>query len=275
MPSRHYRKNWGRLLTKTDPMVKDKPPRLPIVMMLIFVVGVIVWLTYLALFGFGGDAETPPVIEASSTTTSSPTTTKTGSESSSPTAVLGPAQSEAAPPFLSPTSLPSASPDEGTRSTVREVSRARRTTDVSASASTTTSTQPMPSESSSPDQPTPETPSPEPQSPPETSPVSSTENEPPPEDTGWQTSEASWYGPGFYGNRTACGQTYSDSIPGVAHKTLACGTLVTFRHAGRSVTVPVIDRGPYTRGRTWDLSARTCRDLGHCWTGAIEWRLAG
>src|SRR6266545_2545909 len=38
---------------------------------------------------------------------------------------------------------------------------------------------------------------------------------------------ASWYGPGFYGNRTACGQLYTPEILGVAHLTLPCGTLLT------------------------------------------------
>ena len=73
---------------------------------------------------------------------------------------------------------------------------------------------------------------------------------------------ASWYGPGFYGNRTACGQTYSQAIFGVAHRTLPCGTLVTLTYGGRTVTVPVIDRGPYVAGRSLDLSYATKLALG-------------
>ncbi len=73
---------------------------------------------------------------------------------------------------------------------------------------------------------------------------------------------ASWYGPGFYGNRTACGQTYSPQIVGVAHRTLPCGTLLTLSYGGRSLTVPVIDRGPYIAGRTLDLSNATRLALG-------------
>ncbi len=84
----------------------------------------------------------------------------------------------------------------------------------------------------------------------------------------------SWYGPGFYGKRTACGVAYTTSLMGVAHRTLPCGTLVTFRNPanGRQVTVPVIDRGPYVAGRQWDMSAGLCTYLGHCYTGSIEWR---
>ena len=77
---------------------------------------------------------------------------------------------------------------------------------------------------------------------------------------------ASWYGPGFYGNRTACGQLYTPEILGVAHLTLPCGTPLTLSYGSRSVTVSVIDRGPYIAGRTLDLSNATkialaCTDL--------------
>ncbi|HET8568723.1 MAG TPA: septal ring lytic transglycosylase RlpA family protein [Candidatus Limnocylindria bacterium] len=77
---------------------------------------------------------------------------------------------------------------------------------------------------------------------------------------------ASWYGPGFYGNRTACGQLYTPEIMGVAHKTLPCGTLVEIAFRDRAVVVPVIDRGPFIPGRELDLSNATraalaCTDL--------------
>jgi hypothetical protein len=86
--------------------------------------------------------------------------------------------------------------------------------------------------------------------------------------------DISWYGPGFYGSGTACGQRYTREIMGVAHRTLPCGTRVTFRNPanGRQVTVPVIDRGPYVAGRTWDMSRAMCEALDHCYTGSIEWR---
>ena len=77
----------------------------------------------------------------------------------------------------------------------------------------------------------------------------------------------SWYGPGFWGQGTACGQTLTQTTLGVAHRTLPCGTLVTFRYNGTQVTVPVIDRGPYVSGRTWDLTKAACTVIGHCFTG--------
>ena len=85
----------------------------------------------------------------------------------------------------------------------------------------------------------------------------------------YRPGHASWYGPGFYGNRTACGRTLGYGTLGVAHKWLPCGTRVTFRYRGRSVTAPVIDRGPYAAGRDWDLTAATKRRLGFPSTGVV------
>ena len=73
---------------------------------------------------------------------------------------------------------------------------------------------------------------------------------------------ASWYGPGFYGNETACGQEFTKTTVGVAHKSLPCGTKVTFFAHGNWVTAPVIDRGPFIKGRTWDLSFALAQQLG-------------
>ena len=79
--------------------------------------------------------------------------------------------------------------------------------------------------------------------------------------------EISWYGPGFYGQHTACGIVIQKDTVGVAHRTLPCGTKVTFRYGSRTVTTTVIDRGPYVSGRIWDLSHGLCVLLNHCWTG--------
>jgi rare lipoprotein A (RlpA)-like double-psi beta-barrel protein len=82
---------------------------------------------------------------------------------------------------------------------------------------------------------------------------------------------ASWYGPGFYENRLPCWPWLkANGLPiqflpdtwGVAHKSLPCGTMVTLTHGSRSVTVPVVDRGPYIAGREFDLSPRVKAELG-------------
>lgn len=68
---------------------------------------------------------------------------------------------------------------------------------------------------------------------------------------------ASYYGPGLYGGGVACGGTLEPNTLGVASRTLPCGSMVRLRYRGRTVTVPVIDRGPYVAGREFDLTAAT------------------
>jgi peptidoglycan lytic transglycosylase len=73
---------------------------------------------------------------------------------------------------------------------------------------------------------------------------------------------ATWYGPGFYGRKTACGAKMTHALLGVAHKRLACGTMVAVSYKGRRVTVPVVDRGPFARGVSYDLTFATAQALG-------------
>jgi rare lipoprotein A len=65
----------------------------------------------------------------------------------------------------------------------------------------------------------------------------------------------------FFDRVTACGRNLRRSTLGVAHKTLPCETKVAFYYRGRRITVPVVDRGPYVAGRTWDLTEATARRL--------------
>lgn len=74
---------------------------------------------------------------------------------------------------------------------------------------------------------------------------------------------ASWYGgSSMWGRTTACGVLLRPTTIGVAHKTLPCGTIVKFVYQGRTVTAPVIDRGPYVKGRAWDLTAAASEAIG-------------
>lgn len=73
---------------------------------------------------------------------------------------------------------------------------------------------------------------------------------------------ASWYGPGFYGNHTACGQVFTPVSYGVAHKTLPCGSEVVLTNGGHTVRATVIDRGPYIAGREFDLTGPVKAALG-------------
>jgi rare lipoprotein A len=83
----------------------------------------------------------------------------------------------------------------------------------------------------------------------------------------YRLAEASWYGGG---GTMACGGSLTSTTLGVANKTLPCGTLVTLRYGGRTVRVPVVDRGPFVAGREFDLTQATKQalgfgDLGQVW----------
>jgi rare lipoprotein A len=85
----------------------------------------------------------------------------------------------------------------------------------------------------------------------------------------YRPAAASYYGPGLYGGALACGGTLTPSKLGVANKTLPCGSKVTLRYGGHTVTVPVIDRGPYAGNREYDLTAATKAKLGFPSTGTV------
>jgi rare lipoprotein A (peptidoglycan hydrolase) len=76
--------------------------------------------------------------------------------------------------------------------------------------------------------------------------------------------EASFYGPGFYGNRTANGEIYRPGTMTAAHKNLPFGTRVkvTNLNNGRSTVVRINDRGPYVGGRIIDLSETAADAIG-------------
>lgn len=83
--------------------------------------------------------------------------------------------------------------------------------------------------------------------------------------TVYQSTMASVYGvgdDGQIGTRTACGQMLKETTIGVANKTLPCGTKVTLFYNGKTITVEVIDRGPYRKGFSWDLTTATADRLG-------------
>ena len=88
--------------------------------------------------------------------------------------------------------------------------------------------------------------------------------------TVYRAARATYYGPGFFGQQTACGQVLAPDMHGVAHKKLPCGTLVAVTYAGREIVVPVIDRGPFHAGYSWDLTQATADVLGFTSVGAGE-----
>ena len=83
---------------------------------------------------------------------------------------------------------------------------------------------------------------------------------------------ATYFGPGLYGRRTACGQTLTRRLRGVAHRSLPCGTTVLIAYNGRFTTARVVDRGPYANGAVLDLTAATARRVGLTTTADLRAR---
>lgn len=75
---------------------------------------------------------------------------------------------------------------------------------------------------------------------------------------------ASYYGRKFHGRRTASGETFDMGAMTAAHRTLPFGSLVRVTNPanGRSVTVRINDRGPFSRGRVIDVSRAAAEELG-------------
>jgi rare lipoprotein A len=87
--------------------------------------------------------------------------------------------------------------------------------------------------------------------------------------TVYRPSLATLYGPGFYGRHTACGVLLRRGTIGLANRTLPCGTPVAVYYQGRTLIVPVIDRGPYAHGADWDLTMATGKALGMTGTSTL------
>jgi rare lipoprotein A len=85
----------------------------------------------------------------------------------------------------------------------------------------------------------------------------------------YRTSTATLYGPGLWGRHTACGQKLTRRTLGVANRKLRCGTRVSILYRGRTIVVPVIDRGPYANHANWDLTMATGSALGMNGTATV------
>ncbi len=86
---------------------------------------------------------------------------------------------------------------------------------------------------------------------------------------------ASWYGPGFHGNRTSSGEIYDQYDLTAAHQTLPLGTRVAVTNLtnGKEVEVRINDRGPFVKGRSIDLSYAAARSLGAIGPGTVPVRI--
>ena len=87
--------------------------------------------------------------------------------------------------------------------------------------------------------------------------------------------QASWYGPGFFGNRTANGEVFRPGTLTAAHRTLPFGTQVRVTNMGngRSAVVRINDRGPFHGHRVIDLAHGAANQLGLISSGIANVKL--
>lgn len=87
-----------------------------------------------------------------------------------------------------------------------------------------------------------------------------------------ETGVATWYGPGFEGSPTACGQIYSSDAYTAASNTLPCGTIVTVTNldSGDAVAVTITDRGAFRYPIVIDLSHAAFSAIGDTYHGVVN-----
>jgi rare lipoprotein A len=90
-----------------------------------------------------------------------------------------------------------------------------------------------------------------------------------------ETGIASWYGPTFYGHRTADGEVFKADSLSAAHRTLPMpvNVRVTNLDNGRSLIVRINDRGPFAKGRIIDVSEQAAKLLGFYGQGTAKVRV--
>jgi peptidoglycan lytic transglycosylase len=87
-----------------------------------------------------------------------------------------------------------------------------------------------------------------------------------------QTGNISYYAEKFHGRKTASGARFDKNAMTAAHRSLPFGTKVEVTNLdnGKSVTVEVNDRGPYSDKRILDVSPAAARKLGMMGTGTAN-----
>ena len=81
-------------------------------------------------------------------------------------------------------------------------------------------------------------------------------------------------GPEAFGKKTACGGVITSDTEGVSHPTLPCGARIFLTFHGHTVLVQVIDRGPCSSGRQFDVTDALARRLGLSGVQEVHWSYA-
>ena len=74
---------------------------------------------------------------------------------------------------------------------------------------------------------------------------------------------SSCFGPGLWGNKTASGSILREYTVGVAHKTVPLKSFLMVKLGRKVIRVKVIDKGPFVKGRTLDLTEALVKKFGY------------
>lgn len=90
-----------------------------------------------------------------------------------------------------------------------------------------------------------------------------------------QTGKASWYGPGFHGQKTSSGERFNMNAMTAAHRSLPLPSYVRVTNLAnnKSIIVRVNDRGPFHGNRVMDLSKGAAQQLGFMGAGSVNIRI--
>ncbi|MFN3019487.1 septal ring lytic transglycosylase RlpA family protein [Chryseobacterium sp. TY3] len=86
-----------------------------------------------------------------------------------------------------------------------------------------------------------------------------------------KTSFASYYHDKFEGRKTASGEIFDNDELTAANRTIPFGTKVKITNLrnGKSVVVRINDRGPFTKGRAFDMSRAAFEEIGSLSAGHL------
>ena len=90
----------------------------------------------------------------------------------------------------------------------------------------------------------------------------------------WYRALAAPYTPSASVGRTACGQRIQARTMGVAHPVLPCGARIYISYGGHEALTQVIDRGPNTPGREFNVTKALADKIGLHGTERIRWSFA-
>ena len=88
-----------------------------------------------------------------------------------------------------------------------------------------------------------------------------------------KTARTSWYGSRFFGKRTANGELFTKNIISFAHRSMSFGTKVKFYYNGNIVIAHCNDRGPFVKGREFDLSYKAAKILGFSGVKLVKYEI--